>query len=105
MSILERAPQTYEEKTRPQRVAALMWVAEHAGILADGYAIRISSGPGASKDYAEVGEVNVQGHRGSLQSLIARLGAVPVVAERDGNYREWVAIEGDVHVRFIEEKA
>lgn len=101
MSIVEHR-QTYLEKTRPQRVNALMWIAEHAGILADGYAVSTSGGY-FDDERGLVGDVSVQGERGDLQSLVARLGAVPELDQRDDNYRVWVAFDEGVRIRLIEE--
>lgn len=84
---------SYLEQTRPQRVDALMWVAEHAGVLADAYSVSVTSG----------GEVHLQGERGGLQSLVARLDAVPNLDRDTEQYREWVTHEDGVRIRFVEE--
>jgi hypothetical protein len=99
MSIV--AHDSFDVLSRPSRVNALMWVAEHAGILADGYSVSIVA---AYVGDEIMGDVSVQGQAGSLQSLVARLDAVRNL-EKSGGYSEWVAIEDGVRIRLVEEGA
>lgn len=96
---------TYLERTRPARTDALMWIAQHAHLLADGYAIGASNGPDARDTYADdIGQVSVQGKAGALASLIARFEAVRNPDRSDGAYAEWVAYDEGVQIRFVEER-
>jgi hypothetical protein len=101
MSIVE---QSYLERTRPLRVDALMWVAQHAGILADGYMVSAGDTHDRRPDAPDfsVGCVQVQGEAGSLRSLVARFDATPYL-DRDDAFVEWHAYDEGVLIRFIEE--
>lgn len=97
--------ETYLERTRPARTDALMWVAQHAHLLADGYSINASSGPDDRERWGkEIGHVSVQGQHGDLASLIARFDAVPNLDRADDNYAEWIAYDEGVQIRFVEER-
>ena len=89
---------SWAEQTRPQRVDALMWVAERAHILADAYAVRIGAswqGP----------EVTLQGEFRALARLVQMFDAIPDASNRSESYRCWVATVDGVTVHMIEEAA
>jgi hypothetical protein len=94
------APTTFVEESRPHRVAALMWVAEHAGILSDGYNVTVGA-TYDSKAGGLFGDVSVLGEPGALQALVARLDAVRNL-DKDGDWREWVTFEDGVRIRLVE---
>lgn len=81
-----------------------MWIAQHAGILADGYNISASDTfdrrPGA--DANNIGVVCVQGESGGLRSLVAMFDAVRSV-DRPNGFVEWVAYDEGVMIKFVEE--
>jgi len=94
------------ERTRPLRVDALMWIAQHAGILADGYVISAGNTHDPHPDAPQwgIGCVQVQGEAGALSSLVARFDAVRS-PERPNGFTEWIAYDEGVRVCFVEDPA
>ena len=102
MSIVE---QSHLERTRPQRTDALMWVAQHARILADGYMVSAGETHDRRPDAPDfiIGCVQVQGEAGSLRSLVALFDAMPYLDRDDACFVEWRAYDEGVLIRFVEE--